>query len=177
MLAAEPPVGGQANSDERVWALTNEWMSKIEKAYSEYLSVASRVTWITLGMGFLTLIILIGLFSSSIILDSIRRHVSNENFFGTEAGAVVIILLVLAILATVLFYGIRRIRQLHLLRRELSDVLTIAEELFQMVTSLEENRARVNNTGSRYEYLVNHVRILEIKHLLAKVERVVRRVP
>jgi predicted PurR-regulated permease PerM len=154
-------------SNDNVWTLTNEWMAKIEKAYNDYVATIYRMTWITLASGLALVIALTCLF----LFTSLTKNMPSDSILRTEAAAIIATLLAISIVVVVAIVLARRIQQAQTLRRELADLLNIAEELFQMVISSEENNA----TGNRYEYLVNHVRILEVKHLLKKVERVIGR--
>jgi hypothetical protein len=162
-----PPRQMQSESHDDIWALTNDWMAKIEKAYDSYISMIFRVTWITLLSG-LTLVLTL---TSVFLFNSLIRYAPGESVWRSDAAALGVLLTGLSVCVVVAIFAVRRFQQLHIQRRELADLLSIAEELFQMVISIEEKNATTN----RYEYLVNHVRILEVKHLLKKVERVTGR--
>jgi hypothetical protein len=81
-----------------------------------------------------------------------------------NAVSIVLIFMIFGIAIATL---VRRYLGLRTTKADLADLFSIADELFQMVISTEEK-----NAGNKYEYLVNHIRVLEIKHLLEKVRKV-----
>jgi hypothetical protein len=148
-----------------IWTLTNEWMARIEKAYGEYTAASwGLFSFIALGATGLTALI----FGISIMLEFVKSTTSADSLFKKEViGVIAIFFIAIAVIGGCIVV-IKRMRQLELLKQELGDLLSISQELFEMVISSEDKQ-----TSSRYQYLVNHVRILEIKHLLRKVRRAV----
>src|ERR1035437_6879837 len=148
---------------QKVWALTQEWMGKISSAYESY--TAERTAYrklIALSLGLIFAVMIIGAVGDELI----KRNYGPGSTLDVVWNAVSIVLIFM-IFGIAIATLVRRYLGLRTTKADLADLFSIADELFQMVISTEEK-----NAGNKYEYLVNHIRVLEIKHLLEKVRKV-----
>lgn len=148
---------------QKVWALTQEWMGKISSAYESY--TAERTAYrklIALSLGLIFAVMIIGTVGDELI----KRNYGPDSTLDVVWNAVSIVLIFM-IFGIAIATLVRRYLGLRTTKADLADLFSIADELFQMVISTEEK-----NAGNKYEYLVNHIRVLEIKHLLEKVRKV-----
>jgi hypothetical protein len=139
------------------WRQTYEWVHKVEAAYNQYVARRSSFERSTI------------LYILAFGVCAVIAPLSGNFFQDSTAAAKSIGLGVGALVAAVAFFDVlKRFQTVTQLRRDLRDLYSISNELFQMMISTEEQ-----GTANRFEYLVSHIRILEIKHLLQKVEKVI----
>jgi hypothetical protein len=153
--------------DERyraeVWTLANEWVQKIEKAYDDYNAQRGMLQ----RNLYMYLISIMVVAAAGPLFSELSRDLTPS--FSFPGGKLILVFPIFVLTLVAMFDLFRRVQTLKLVRNELGDLWHISQELFQMIISSEEK-----HTENKYEYLVNHVRILEIRHLLRKVERVTR---
>jgi hypothetical protein len=147
-----------------LWQLSGDWIAKIEKAYQQYVDQKSAAT----KSATLYMIAFVSIFFGFVLVTELASRSRESEFLGRleVRWAFGMTLVMLTCIAGLEFF--RRFQLLRTSREELEDLLHISEELLQMLISSEERRS-----GGKYEYLINHVRILEVRHLLKKIERVV----
>jgi hypothetical protein len=154
----------KSRSRDDLWPLAGDWISKIERAYQQYTEQRNvLVKNLTLYVMFLA-----GSFFAFVFAIETTSDRSND-FIKTNDIKIAFIVITALLFSMAALEIVRRLQILNSSRDELQDLLHISEELLQMIISSEERRS-----GGKYEYLINHVRILEIKHLLKKIESVVR---
>jgi hypothetical protein len=159
-----PSVSISSRPKDDVWELTEQWMSKINAAYDNYrrsIQTYQRNIFLLLVVVVATAFLVTALFS----FKATMLETTGGIIVSSILSAIAILFLVGAT-----FDAVTSFRNVRTSVSDLADIYVIANELFQMVISTEEKKA-----GSRYEYLVNHIRILEIKHLLQKVKGTVGR--
>lgn len=151
-----------SRTKDEVWELTEQWMAKITTAYENYNKAVKHFHQTVV----IALAAFVGCVLIVVAVSSYRGVVLDATFIGvvTAIGFGVTILIAVGCA----FDAISARSNVKTSMSDLADIYLIANELFQMVISTEEK-----NMSNRYEYLVNHIRILEIRHLLRKVRRIV----
>jgi hypothetical protein len=165
-MTANHDASPEDRSSDDVWVLAKEWSERINHAYDETIQQVLRFQRAVFIYGGLLLVVL----ASAAGLESLAGKIPD----GTSMKPVLDIFsrsfmfLFICILFIAPFDLFRRFQRMMSAKNELTDLYYIADELFQMVISTEENL----HSDNRYKYLTNHVRVLEIKHLLHKVKRI-----
>lgn len=146
---------------EELWNLTSEWVDNVENVYKAHIAVKETLRALVLsGIMVISFVALVAM--SFFYIDDLIQL--SENLRILTIVALEVLFLFIAAFFVVSYQNRRR--KFRESRHELAKVFHISEELFQMMISTEEEMK-----GDKYRYLVNHVRVLQIKHLLNNVER------
>lgn len=167
-LYDQPGPKSLPGENDEILSLSSEWIAKLERAYDRYRYERLNFTRIIAIYASLFMAVYLGV--GSLIIWSRQFEVIYfrfiEGFVVLGTGLIALVVFVFS------FDAWRRYRYLLSLRDDLQDLHGISTELLHMTISSMERSA-----GSKYESLVIHLRVLEVRHLLAKVERAIRRKP
>ncbi len=141
-----------------VWSLADDWLRKVQSAYDEHmleLSMLQKSALTNISIMFVMTTLLAA-------VSEFRNNFGSESMLASSGFK-------FALFGFFSFFDLfRKFQRTRISRKELSDIYYISRELFEMIISSEDRLA-----DNRYEYLTRHVRILEIRNLLRKVERTI----